>query len=209
MSRPMKIASLLTEADRSAFDEFLRVGAPTIDRCVEWLGDRGYDLSRKAAWTYKRNFDEVLKGIRASAEMARYFTAITREGSNASDIPEAALGRFNQLMMEKLFQMEAEGELDSGELMKLSIALKGAVATKQQIEEIKADAAKRQKEAVDAAEKVAKSGGGGAAVVAAIKRAMGFGEEIQNSEGREGGGGCLTSLRARLLRFLRRTRSSG
>src|ERR1035437_1161752 len=138
MSRKFAIEKELREEDLESFRQLCAKPARTYDDLQEWLGDHGYKISRGAVYNYRNNWEETLKKIRASADSAKAFVQVAREGNGVADLSEASLARFQQLMMEKLFQMDAEDGLDSGELMKLSIALKSAVATKQQIEEIKA-----------------------------------------------------------------------
>ncbi len=172
MARMLKVLSLLEEADRAAYEEFLRGPATTIDDGVAWLAEHGYPVSRKAVWSHKKNFQEVLDGVRRSAETARAFAQVAREGK--ADLSEAALARFNQLLCEKLFSMENDAGIEASELESLAKALRGGVASLGQIEQIKADFAKRQAEAVKAAEGAVKTGASGQAVVNAFKRAMGI-----------------------------------
>jgi hypothetical protein len=171
-----KIEAILSEEHRAAYEELLRQPGTTIDDLWEWLSEHGYTIGRSSVARHRKNFDEVLNGVRQSAELARAFGDVAKEGGVAG-LSEASLGRFQQLLMEKLFSMDADGEegLDSGELMKLSIALKGAVATKQQIEALKAEYAERQKNAIEQAQKVAAKGGDGSAVIDTIKQALGLG----------------------------------
>lgn len=168
-----ELLSKMTEEDRAAYDTLLHDPATTIDDRLEFFLSRGVHISRGAVWKHGRSFQEKLDGIRRSSEIARAFMAVAKEGG-AAGLSEASLSRFQQLLMEKLMAMEDEGETDSGELMKLSIALQTAIKASGQIQEIKAEYEKRQKDALAAAEQAAKRGEGSEAVVSKVREILGI-----------------------------------
>jgi|GEM_PF-4422089 len=178
MSRKYKVDEVLAELsvdERAEYDALSRQPASTIDDLMQWLFDHDCKVSRGAVWKHRRNFQDTLDGVRKSAELARAFADVAREGGIES-LGEASLARFQQLMTEKLLRMNEDEELDASELMKLSIAMNSAASTRQRIESVKAEYAKRQVEAVKQAEQAVQAGSSGQTVVDTIKRALGITE---------------------------------
>src|SRR4051812_42839069 len=103
MPRPSKILSLLKPGEVAAYEEFLRVGQPSIDDGVTWLAEHfGIDVSRKAVWTHKRDFEEMLKGVKAAAEMSRAYAAVAKE-AGVTGGNDTLIHRVQQLQMEWAF----------------------------------------------------------------------------------------------------------
>ncbi|MGE5608938.1 MAG: phage protein Gp27 family protein [Bacillota bacterium] len=173
MARHFKVLDILSDADRAEYEALLRQPSTTVDAALEWLAARGYSISRGAVHNHKRSFAEVLNGVKRSAEMAASFAQVAKD-SGVEGLSEASLARFQQLMMEKLMELDPQDGLDSSELLNLSIALKTAVGTKQQIEKLKADFEAKNRAAVEEAAKKAQAGASGADVVATIKKALGI-----------------------------------
>lgn len=176
MSRKYKVDEILAELTADEVDEYravLRQPAATIDDLMEWFAGKGCRVSRGAVWKHRRNYQDVLDGVRRSAEMARAFADVARTGG-VEALGEASLARFQQLMTEKLLQMDAESELDAKELCQLSMAMNAAANTRQRIEAVKVEYDRRQAEALAKAEKLAGSGASGTDVVDTIKRALGI-----------------------------------
>jgi hypothetical protein len=148
MPRHFKIDDLLEAQDREAFNDFLRAKKATIDEGVEWLMQRGYKLSRNAVNNYRRNFEESLKRLRESSEFARNLMAAAKAGGGVTDIADANLMQLQIKLSEILFREDGEEGADAGELMKVAISLRSGVATKKELEELRA----KVKEALDAIE---------------------------------------------------------
>jgi len=174
MARHFKIDELgMDEAVKADFIELLRNPGNTVDALFAWLTDHGFKIGRTAVHNYRANFEETLKSVRQASELARAFAAVAKEGGG-TDLSEAALARLQQVLMGKLFAMDAEGDVDAKDLMALAAAVKNAVGTRQTIAEIREQENQIKAEAIKAAEATAKAGGGGAAVVATIKKALGI-----------------------------------
>lgn len=176
MSRKYRVDELLAELSAAEVEEYqaiLRQPASTIDDLMEWFAGKGCSVSRGAVWKHRRNYQDVLDGVRRSAEMARAFADVARTGG-VEALGEASLARFQQLMTEKLLQMDADEELDAKELLQLSAAMNAAANTRQRIEAVKVDFEKRQQEAIAKAEQLAKTGASSGDVVATIKQALGI-----------------------------------
>jgi len=191
MSRKYKVDELLAELTAEEVQEYkaiLRQPAATIDDLLEWFAAPGRDckISRGAVWKHRRNYQDLLDGVRRSAEMARAFADVARSGG-VEALGEASLARFQQLMTEKLLQMDADEQLDAKELRQLSMAMNAAANTRQRIEAVKLDYEKRQAEALSKAEKLAGSGATGSHVVETIKRALGIAPGTPGTPGMTGG----------------------
>jgi hypothetical protein len=137
MARHFKIRDLLQDADRTAYEEFLRgVPQPTIDDGVEWLAARGYEVSRKAVWSHRKNFEEVLNGVRQSAEVAKAFTQVAKE-SGVSGMNDAILARFQQLQMEWAFAQLNGGELTPEDMERFAKSMNQAASAAQRNEDLR------------------------------------------------------------------------
>jgi hypothetical protein len=175
MSRKYRVDQVLSELsddERVAYQAMLRQPATTLDDLLQWLDERGCRISRGAVWKHRRNFSETLEGVRRSAELARAFADVAREGGVES-LGEASLARFQQLMTEKLLSLDASGDLPAKELLQLSMAMHSAAGTRQRIERIKAEFEQRRRQALAAAEAAAATGNP-QSVVDAIKQALGI-----------------------------------
>lgn len=174
MARHFKIDDVLEKDDLESFRALMRQPAMTIDGLCEWLGVKGYRISRSSVGGYRQNFNKVLEDVRRSSEMAGAFVQMAKN-SGGAELAGASLSRFQQLLMEKLMSLSSEQDgVDAGELMKLSIALKTAVGAQQGIEELRLEFAKKQKEAVAEAEKMAKAGGSPVDVVSKVREILGI-----------------------------------
>ncbi len=178
MSRKYRVDQVLaapevSDADRAEYQALLRQPATTIDDLLDWLDERGFAVSRGAVWKHRRNFQETLDGVRRSAELARAFADVAREGGVES-LGEASLARFQQIMAEKLLSIDVDGDMDAKELLQLSMAMNQAATTKQRIEKVKREYEQRQQDALARAQAAAAGGASGADVVATIKQALGI-----------------------------------
>ena len=126
--RHYKLDSLLSDEDRPEYEALLRRPAVEVDEALAWLEGRGYEISRSAVHRHKRSFEETLMEVRRSAEMAASFAAVAKE-SGVEGMSEAALLRFSQLSMEHLMQIESGGDMEAGELLKLSMAIRQQVGS--------------------------------------------------------------------------------
>jgi len=140
MSRHFKVDEFLqtkTPEERAEYDAIARDARTTVDAAQAWLVEHGYDGSRHSTANHKKSFDEVLKGVRRSAEMASSFGQVLREGGT-EHINEAVLGRFQQLLMGKLMEMEAE-DADTGDLLKLAMSVRQTIGSAKDLRKMLAE----------------------------------------------------------------------
>ena len=176
MPRHFKVHELLSERELEDLRAYAREPGRTIDELHQWVLEKGYTLSRGAVGNWKQMFDEELlqERFRRSGEFARNVVEVAKQGAVA--VSDAALLQLTQVLFEQMARLDGDGQIDSGDLLNLSTALKTAVGTKQGIEKLKQEFARREREALDEAQKVAKSGGGGEAVVQKMREILGIKE---------------------------------
>jgi len=103
MARHFRVSEFLethTPEQRAEYDALARDPRTTVDAAQAWLVEHGYDGSRHSTANHKkRNFDDVLKDVRARAEMAAAIGRVARE-QGAGTIRDAALARFEQQLLD-------------------------------------------------------------------------------------------------------------
>jgi hypothetical protein len=177
MPSQFKIDELLKDhgEDQAALEAYARDPGRSIDELQIWLESRGYVVSRGAVWNWKQKFDGLLMQERfsRSGELAAAIRDAGRSGG-AVAISEAAILQLSQVIFEQAAKLEADGEVDSLDLRRLTSSLKSLLDSKQRADQIAAEFARKEKEAVEAASNVAKSGGSPVDVVRTIKEALGI-----------------------------------
>ena len=176
MPRHFKVHELLTERQLEDLRAFAREPGRTIDEIHQKLLEEGFTLSRGAVGNWKQSFDEELlqERFRRSGDFARNVVAVAKEGAVA--VSDAALLQLTQVLFEQTAKLDADGRIDSAELVNLSRALKNAVGTKQGIEDLRQEMRQREVQALAEAEKTAKTGGSGEAVVQKMREILGIKE---------------------------------
>ncbi len=174
MPRHHKVEELLTRDELDAFEKFCNEPARTIDEAHEWLQAHGYTIGRTAVGNWLREFREraMHDRVRQSIESSERFVAVAKEAGVAG-MAEASLARFQQLMFETLVRMD---DVEPGELLKLSAALKTAVEGGRHIEKLREEVTTRQRTAIEAAEATAKNGGNADAAIAKMREILGIKE---------------------------------
>jgi len=169
MSRHFKVSEFLatrTPEERAEYDAIVRDSRTTVDDAHAWLLEHGYDGSRHSAANHKkRNFDDVLKDVRARAEMAAAIGRVARE-KGAGTIRDAALACFEQRLMDLV--EDSEITIKDAATIALTFQRVGLAAWRNET---------ALKKAVEEASKVARSGGDGASVVATMQRVLGLTED--------------------------------
>lgn len=111
MSQPSSVDTKLSPDDKEALNKMIASGRWTLDGLVEWLGEKGYEISRSALHRHSVNVRKVGEQLRQSREMA---DALVRDLG-----PAATDGRQGRLLTEILRKlafdtlvkkMEGEGE---------------------------------------------------------------------------------------------------
>lgn len=158
----------LNEQTLEALEERARQPGVKLDEIVSWLNMNGVEASRSAVGRWWQDF-RLEDRTRRAHEVARQYLATARE-TDPTAVTEASLRKFEELVFEAL---SSGDELDSGELLKLAMAMKAGLGSRKEIVELR----RQQVEAVKEAEAAARSGGTAADVVDTIKRALGISKE--------------------------------
>ena len=75
MPQKSSIILQLSDEDRTALDKLMVSGKWTVLGLVEWLGQRGYEISKSAVHRYMQDREKVAARIRQSREMAAALAA--------------------------------------------------------------------------------------------------------------------------------------
>jgi hypothetical protein len=174
MSLPFKIHELLDARQLEALEAFAREPGRTVDELAGWMKERGHELSRTAVWNWKRSFDEqrMRERFSRSAELATAIRDAAKTGG-AVQISEAAMLQLSQVIFEQAAKLQADGEVDSQDILRLTASIKSLMDSTQRANAIRADFETREKAAVDAASKAAEGGASGEEIVARMREALG------------------------------------
>lgn len=170
-----KVHELLSGPELEELRTFAREPGRTVDEIHQWLLERGYTMSRSSAGRWKQQFDEELMCERfsRSGELAAAIRdAASRGGAVA--ISEAAMLQLSQVIFEQSVKLQADGDVDSMDVRRLTASIKSLMDSTQRAEQIKREFETRQKAAVEAAEAATRSGASATAVVDTIKKALGI-----------------------------------
>lgn len=174
MPRTFKVIEELSADELEELRAFTRARHRTVDECHEWIQAHGYTMHRSAVGTWKQDDEDqqtAERFHRSRGTVTAIMAAYKETGSVG--ISDASQLQLSQVLFERILQIDAAGEAESGDLLKLAMALKTNVGTKQGIERLREEMAAKQKEAVDEAAKVATAGGSGEAVVARMRAVLG------------------------------------
>lgn len=131
MSSHYKVHELLNRDELDQLELYAREPGRTVDEIHEWMQVRGYTLSRTAAWTWKRAFDEQLLKERfsRSGELAKAIKSAVA-GEQMEDVAEAAVMQLTQVVFEQSAKLESEGQLDPLDVQRMTKSLANLVASK-------------------------------------------------------------------------------
>ncbi len=134
-----KVDAILKDEDRAAYEALLRDAGATNDTLVAWLRARGYHVGERAVGAHRRAFQEMLQDLRRTARFADALGELAR-AHGATFLPDVALMRLQQLVMQRLMQAGAEGveeRMETKELLELSKVVKEAIASLRQVEALR------------------------------------------------------------------------
>jgi hypothetical protein len=178
----LKVDVILREEDRAAYEELLKHPATTAAAAHAWLRQRGYDVGETAVRKHRRYFTGCLTSVRQSARFADALGKLS-DKHGGGYLSEVTLTRVQQVVMQKLFEVcgshkdEEEQDrriIDTDELRKMADIVTGAAVTRQKVEAMRLEFARRVREAVEAANKSAKQGDSGTAVADRVREMLGL-----------------------------------
>lgn len=133
MPRGPEFFRQLSEQLLEQLEEHARQPGRTGDQVHEWLAERGVTTSRSSVYRWFQDFRLEDRTRRASEVAAGYLRVA--EESDPQAVTQASLRKFNELVFDALVQ--GDGELSTGDLMKLSIALKTGLGAQQIVNELR------------------------------------------------------------------------
>lgn len=172
MPKPSSIETRLADDDKARLNELIAGGKLSIDGLVEWLGERGYEISRSAIGRHKKKIDRLAERLRQSRQISE---ALVRELGDAvsegeqsrllAEITRSLIFDFQTKAMEQGIEMEpndfffvAKAQKELAQVLRLS----------QDFEEKVMERAK--KAAAGAAKKAGRKAGISEEAIATIER---------------------------------------
>lgn len=151
MPKKSTIQTELTDEDRKALDRLIASDKLSLAGLLEWLGERGYDISRSALHRHVQKVEAVGAKLRETRQMTE---ALVQE--LGTDVVESDMGRLLVESMRSLAfdilskKMDGDGEIDTKEFFFLAKGIKDLASSHKTdvdtIRQIKADAEKKAKE---------------------------------------------------------------
>lgn len=175
--RHFKVDHRLTPEDRVQYEALLLDPRSTIDSLLKWLHARGYtDMTRGGVSRHRRHFELDVKGIRRDARVAGQFAALARAQGGPTALADAGQFRFEQMFLERLFDMKKTDQRGGKEWLELARTMSSLLDNRQQIETQRAEWDRRAKQAAEAVEQAAGGATGiknGVEIANTVRRILG------------------------------------
>jgi hypothetical protein len=154
----LKVDEVLKPEDREPYAAFCRAPGTTNRTAQQWLLARGYRVSYGAVHRHRRRTTRQIMEVRRSAELAVELGRIARAAGSAV-IGDAALTRFEQVVMEQLCRTSLTKRLSPKDLSDLGRSVGTAVTARSRMEELRREFDKQKRAALRAAERAANKRG--------------------------------------------------
>jgi hypothetical protein len=171
-----KIETRLTPEHLQEYYALIRQHRTTYDSARRWLHERGYtDIGLTAIRRHMGRFRNRLDSVRQAAEMSMTCGELARQlGPSGNPVlAEGAVTRFETLLSQALFDLDAGGKLGREEWDMLGKALTNAVSNRTKLEELRRAFEDAKRHAAEAAEAAANEGADGMTVVDRVKEILG------------------------------------
>jgi len=131
MGRKSSIDERLSEDDKANLNDLIRTGKLTIDGLLEWLGEKGYEISRSSLHRYAQKYDEVAARLRQSREMTDALVAEIGDSANQGKHGRLLVEMTRSLVFDLLMKIQGAdddpaspaGGLDTKDVMQLGKGL--------------------------------------------------------------------------------------
>ena len=170
--RHFRVDAVLSADERAEYERLLADPNATARSLQAWLRDRGHRVCRSAVVRHRRSFAAELRRVRDVARMAEAFCALTRR-QGAGAIADAAHARFEMMLMESLFKLPGAEQLPPGEWQSMARTVSSAVATRRNVEEMRAEFERKAKAAAAELEEGAARHATGPEVVERVRQILG------------------------------------
>ena len=161
---------------REEYERLLEDPNTYLRHLAAWLKERGHTVNLAAIRIHRNRHIERFKHVRESAQSAAAFCEITRKQGAGGSFVEAAQGHFEMKLMEQMSDLARSGKLEPAQWEAYCKTLKGAVANRREVEQMRAEHDRRAAEAARAAEEAAKQGGSPGDVVDRVREILGLTE---------------------------------
>ena len=168
----LMVDTVLSPEDREAYFAFLRKPGTTESAALRWLHERGYALGRSAVSRHRNQFLQRIEAVRQAAEMSYACGELARQ-TGVPVLTDGAMARFETLLSQALFDMEAGGKLEREQWDMLGKALTNAVNNRSRLEELRRTFDDAKRAAAEAADRAAREGGDAKTVVDRVKEILG------------------------------------
>lgn len=132
----LKVEHLLKPEDRDAYYGLLRRPSTTLRSARQWLLDRGYDVGQHSVLRHLQQFRHRVDAVREAAEISLACGELARQ-TGTQVLADGAMARFEMLLSQALFDIEAGGKLDRSQWEMLGKALTHAVSNRAKLEELR------------------------------------------------------------------------
>jgi hypothetical protein len=98
------------------YEALLRDRRMTVKTLLAWLRERGYEVGYASVARHRAVFDEDLREVRRTAMLAEHFADASRgnAGGAMTLLSDATVARFQQVLLERLMRLSAEGDEAGG-----------------------------------------------------------------------------------------------
>jgi hypothetical protein len=179
-----KVERVLSPEHWAQYRELLKDRRSTVKSLHAWITARGYKIGPAAVARHRRRFDADVESVRRTALLAEQLAEAAAPAGplGAGALADATVARFQQMLLERLLKLDKpeqpEGvnttrEFNTREWLELSKAITETVNARRNLESLRSEYDRRQREAVEAADRAARDGAGPGDVVERVKQILG------------------------------------
>ena len=173
MIKHYRVDAVLTDpSQRAEYEKLLANPNTTSNQLTAFLRSHGHSICTNSVQRHRRVWNSELKRLRDVAHMASSYCELSRAKGGGS-IAEATYAKFEMELMQSLFKMPGAQEMPADQWQTMAKTLQGVVATRRNVEEMRADFDARAREAARAVENATQQGVSGADVVERVKAILG------------------------------------
>ena len=131
MGSRLKVVELLSREELDQLEAYARERSRTVDELHAWVQAHGYTVNRSAVYSWRVKFDAELMAERMgrSGELARAVKEAV-SGGDFDDVADAAAMQLTQVVFEQSAKLEADGDLDPLDLMRMTRSLANLAGAK-------------------------------------------------------------------------------
>ncbi|AUG53928.1 hypothetical protein CSC3H3_15285 [Thalassospira marina] len=120
MASKSKIETELSEDDLKDFRHLMATGRCSIDGLVDWLGKRGYEISRSSVGRYSQNFERVAARLRESRKITEAVTTELGEAAVQGQQGRLLVEMTRTLVFDLLIKLQEAQDSEDGDGAEIS-----------------------------------------------------------------------------------------